>query len=86
MTATIIPDSELLDAADQVTVWVAKHDAPTDMWSLGEAIAWVMTQPGRESITLFRPPGGGVRAAWIEFAQIERLAFALGIEPISSAA
>lgn len=82
----MIPDHVLLDDADVVTVWVAKHEAPTDMWSLAEAIAWVMSQPTRETITLFRPPGGGVRAAWVEFAQIERLAFALGIEPLSTAA
>jgi hypothetical protein len=82
----MIPDHELLDRADDVTIWVAKPEAPTDMWSLREAITWVMGQPGRETITLFRPPGGGVKAAWVEFPQIERLAFALTIEPISSAA
>ncbi len=82
----MIPDHELLDAADDVTVWVAKHEAPTDMWSLQEAITWLMRQPNRETITLFRPPGGGVRAAWVEFPQIERLAFALGIDPVASAA
>lgn len=82
----MIPDHELLDDADTVTVWVAKHEAPTDMWSLSEAITWVMSQPNRDRITLFRPPGGGVKAAWVEFQQIERLAFALGIEPVSTAA
>ncbi|MBX3429977.1 MAG: hypothetical protein KF779_10375 [Hyphomonadaceae bacterium] len=82
----MIPDLELLDGAEDVTVWVAKHEAPTDMWSLQEAVAWVMRQPDRERITLFRPPGGGVKAAWVDFAQIERLAFAFGIEPVSSAA
>lgn len=82
----MIPDHELLDDADAVTIWVAKHEAPTDMWSLADAIGWVMTQPNRETITLFRPPGGGVKAAWVEFPQIERLAFALGIKAISSAA
>lgn len=82
----MIPDHELIDEAADVTVWVAKHDAPTDMWSLQEAITWVMRQEDRERITLFRPPGGGVRAAWVEFAQIERLAFALGIENVASAA
>ncbi len=82
----MIPDHELIDCADDVTIWVAKHDAPTDMWALSEAVAWVMRQPDRERITLFRPPGGGVRAAWVEFAQIERIAFALGIQPVSTAA
>lgn len=85
MAQTMIPDQELLDAAEDVTVWVAKHEAPTDMWSLAEAIAWVMRQPSRETITLFRPPGRGVKAAWVEFPQIERLAYALGADPVSTA-
>jgi len=56
MTATMIPDDELLATADIVTVWVATQDAPTDFWSLAEAIARVMRQAEREKITLFRPP------------------------------
>lgn len=86
MAATMIPDDELIATADVVTVWVASPDAPTDMWSISEAIAWVMQQPTRARISLFRPPGEGVRAAWVDFAQIERLAFALGIEPAADAA
>ncbi len=86
MGAPMIPDDALLAAADTVTVWVAARDAPTDMWSLREAVTWVMRQPGRARMKLFRPPGGGVRAAWIEFAQIERLASGLGDVRVSSAA
>nr|WP_281719642.1 hypothetical protein [Nitrosomonas nitrosa] len=86
MAATMIPDAELIAKADVVTVWVASPDAPTDMWSLSEAMAWVMRQPNRARISLFRPPGEGLRAAWVEFAQIERLAFSLAAEPSSDAA
>jgi hypothetical protein len=86
VTATTIPDDDLLAAADTVTIWVANLEAPTDMWSLAEAIRWVMARPDRLRITLFRPPGGGVRAAWLEFAQIERLAFALGVNAVFDAA
>lgn len=76
----MIPDDDLLAAADIVTVWVSTPDAPTDIWSLAEAIAWVVGQPDACRITLFRPPGGGVRAAWVDYAQIERLAGVLGLE------
>ena len=86
MAATMIPDDELLAVADFVAVWVASPEAPTDMWSLTEAIGWVMREPNRSRVTLFRPPGDGLRAAWVEFAQIERLAFTLGVEPVSDAA
>lgn len=86
MAATTIPDADLLASADVVTVWVASPDAPTDMWSMSEAIAWLMQQPTRARISLFRPPGDGLCAAWVDFAQIERLAFALGIEPAADAA
>lgn len=86
MAATMIPDDDLLAAADVVTVWVASPDAPTDMWSMSEAIAWVMDQPNRARLSLFRPPGDGLRAAWVEFEQIERLAFSLVREPTSDAA
>lgn len=82
----MIPDADLIAAADVVTVWVASPEAPTDMWSLTEAIGWVMQQPHPQRLSLFRAPGEGVRAAWVSFDQIERLAFALGIDPISSAA
>lgn len=77
MTTTMIPDDELLAVADVVTVWVATPEAPTDFWSLTEAIAWVMRQPERAKITLFRPPDREARAAWLKPDQIERLAFAL---------
>jgi hypothetical protein len=77
MATTTIPDEELLAVADVVTVWVATPDAPSDMWSLGEAVAWVMRQPNRATMTLFRPPGDGVCAAWLKFDQIERLALVL---------
>lgn len=86
MAATVIPDGDLLAQADFVTVWVASPDAPTDVWSLSEAISWAMSQPSPTRLTLFRPPGNGVRAAWVDAEQIERLAFALGVEPVSSAA
>lgn len=82
----MIPDDVLLATADLVTVWVASPDAPTDMWSMSKAIAWVMQQPNRARMSLFRPPGDGLSAAWVELAQIERLAFALGIEAVSDAA
>jgi hypothetical protein len=86
MAATMIPDDDLLASADVVTVWVASPDAPTDMWSLAEALTWVMHQQGRARMTLFRPPGDGLSAAWVDFAQIARLASALGIAPLSDAA
>lgn len=86
MAATMIPDDELLASADIVTVWVVSPDAPSDMWSMFEAITWVMRQPKRSRLSLFRPPGDGIGAAWVEFAQIERLAFALGVEPAADAA
>lgn len=86
MTQTMIPDDELIAAADVVTVWVATHDAPTDFWSLSEAVAWVMAQPDRAKITLFRPPDRSSRAAWLRPDQIERIAFALLPEAASSAA
>ncbi len=86
MAATMIPDDVLIAEADIVTVWVASPDAPSDMWSMSEAIAWVMRQPNRARLSLFRPPGDGLRAAWVEFEQIERLAFSLCCEPASDAA
>jgi hypothetical protein len=86
MAATMIPDHDLLASADIVTVWVASSDAPTDMWSMAEAIAWVMRQPDRSRLSLFRPPGAGVRAAWVKHDQLQRLASALHIEPASNAA
>lgn len=86
MPTTMIPDGELIEDADIVTVWVATPDAPTDIWSLKEAVAWVMRRPDRERITLFRPPARGMSAAWVRPDQIERLAFALASEPTSSAA
>ncbi len=86
MRATMIPDSDLIAAAETVTIWVASPEAPTDMWSLTEAVEWVMRQPGRQRISLFRAPGDGMRAAWLRFDQIERLAFALGIDDVSTAA
>lgn len=82
----MIPDEELLAVADVVTVWVATPDAPTDFWSLADAIAWVTRQPNRAKITLFRPPDKSLRAAWVKFDQIERLAFALMPDVTSSAA
>jgi hypothetical protein len=86
MTTTMIPDDELLGAADVVTVWVASPDAPHDVWSLAEAVAWVMRQPGRQKITLFRPADQGARAAGVKPDQIERLASALTPELASTAA
>jgi hypothetical protein len=86
MAATMIPDDDLISAADVVTVWVASPEAPTDMWSLTEAVTWVMRQPDRTKLSLFRAPGAGLRAAWVEFEQIERLAFALVADPAASAA
>jgi hypothetical protein len=86
MMATTIPDEELVADADLVTVWVATPDAPTEFWSLAEAVAWVNRQPGKEKITLFRPPDRQLRAAWVGPAQISRLAFILGGEAAPSAA
>jgi hypothetical protein len=86
MTKRTIPDDELIAVADVVTVWVATQGAPTDFWSLAEAVAWVMRQPDRARITLLRPPDKNSRAAWLNPVQIERLAFALAPEPASTAA
>lgn len=86
MRTTMIPDEELLAVADVVTVWVATPDAPTDFWSLADAIAWVARQPNRAKITLFRPPDADVRAAWLRPDQIERLVLALAPDFTSSAA
>jgi hypothetical protein len=77
MTTTTIPDDELLASADMATVWVATPDAPADVWSLSEAIAWTMQQPNRDRITLFRAPAKDLRAVWLKPDQIERLAHAL---------
>lgn len=85
MAATMIPDDDLLAAADIVTVWVCSPEAPTDIWSLAEAIAWIMRQPGAHRMTLFRPPGAGVRSAWVGYEQIERLADALGVDRANAA-
>lgn len=73
MSTTMIPDEELLAVAEDITVWVATPDAPADIWSLKDAIAWVMRQPNRAKITLFRPPAKNLRAAWLRPEQIERL-------------
>jgi hypothetical protein len=86
MRATMIPDEELLADADVVTIWVASPDAPTDIWTLSEAIAWVMGRPDRARLSLFRPPGDGARAAWVRAEQIERLALALDAGGVSDAA
>ena len=86
MTATTIRHDALLAEAEIVTVWVATPDAPADVWSLAEALAWAARQPNRDRITLFRPRGKDLRAALVEPEQIERLALALGGEPASSAA
>lgn len=86
MAATMIPDEELLRTAETITVWVASPNAPTDIWSLSQAIAWVMQANPTQRLSLFRPPGEGQSAAWVEATQIERLAQALGIEPHADAA
>jgi hypothetical protein len=67
-------------------IWVATPDAPTDMWSLADAIAWVVRQPDKARISLFRPPDREVRAAWVTPEQIERLAQSLLPSSMSSAA
>lgn len=82
----MIPDAELIEDADAVTVWVAGLHAPADVWSLREAIAWAMAQADREKITLFRPPAKTLRAAWVKFDQFERLALVLGLGAQSDAA
>jgi hypothetical protein len=86
MTTMMMPDDELLSVAEMVTVWVATPDAPADVWSLAEAVAWIMRQPEREKITLFRPPAKDLRAAWVKPDQIERLARALTADATPSAA
>jgi hypothetical protein len=86
MAITVIPDDELLAVADVVTIWVATPDAPTDMWSLTDAIVWVMGRKDRERISLFRPPDKNVRAAWVTPEQIERLALSLLPDDLVSAA
>ena len=77
MTRTMIPDAELIEVADVVTIWVANGEAPTDVWSLADAVAWIMAQPVRQNLSLFRPPDHQVRAAWVDFDQMERLAYVL---------
>jgi len=74
MSTTMIRDEDLLAVADDVTVWVATPDAPTDCWSLREAVSWVMAREERANVTLFRPPGSHMRAAWVRPEQIQRLA------------
>ncbi len=74
MSTTMIRDEDLLALVDEVTVWVATPDAPTDCWSLREAVSWVMACEERANVTLFRPPGRDVRAAWVKPEQIQRLA------------
>lgn len=86
MAATMIPDHVLLATADTITIWVATPEAPTDVWSLSDAIGWIMGQPNRARLSLFRPPGDGMCAAWVEIAQIERIAFALGLNSAADAA
>jgi hypothetical protein len=78
MADSMIPDDDLLLAADKVTIWVACPAAPRDVWSLAEAVAWAASQPLSAKITLFRPPDPDHRAAWIKPEQIARLAIALG--------
>lgn len=85
MAVTVIPDEELLAAADVVTIWIAAPDAPTDVWSLTDAIAWVMRQRERERISLFRPPDRHVRATWVTPEQIKRLAASLAPNLMSAA-
>lgn len=79
MAATMIPDAELLACAEHVTVWIASPEAPTDMWSLKEALCWVMRQPQRARLKLFRPPGDGLAPVWIEAEQMARLATSLNL-------
>ena len=74
MSTTMIRDEALLEVADDVTVWIATPDAPTDCWSLRDAVLWVMSRADRANVTLFRPPGKDVRAAWVRHEQIRRLA------------
>lgn len=85
MAITMIPDDDLLAAPDIMTVCVCTPDAPTDIWSLAEAVAQVVRQPDARRITLFRPPGAGMRAAWMGYEPIERLAGVLGMEAASAA-
>lgn len=73
----LIPDEDLLAAAEKVTVWVASPPAHKDVWSLADAVAWAMSHPRRDTITLFRPPAADVRAAWVKPDQIARLGSAL---------
>ncbi len=86
MAPAMIPDIDLLAEADVVTIWVAGAGAPTDVWSLADAIAWVKGRDEGARIRLFRPPGQGIRAVWIESEQIQRLAAALGLDATSGAA
>lgn len=78
MAGSMIPDDDLLLAADTVTIWVACPPAPKDVWSLAEAVAWAMNHPMSAKVTLFRPPALDDRAVWIKPEQIARLAVALG--------
>lgn len=81
MAATTLPDHDLIACAHVVTLWMANRGAPADFWSLADAVAWVMRQPDRSTITLFRPPAKAVRAAWLKPEQIARLAVAFVPQP-----
>lgn len=74
MSRESITDEEALAAADRVDLWIASVPAPKDTWTLAEAVRWALVHPKRETISLFRPPGGGTRAAWVHPAQMCRLA------------
>lgn len=67
---------ELYEEFDRVTLWVANLAAPKDIWSLREAVMWADTHPDRARIVLFRPPGAGERAIWLDTVQINALAAA----------
>ena len=67
----MIPDAELVGDADRVTIWIASPPGPKDMWSLREAVHWAANAG---PVTLHRPSRDGAPSAWVEAAQVARLA------------
>ena len=60
MATTMILDEDLPAVVDVVTVRVSTPDAPTDIWSLTDAVNWMMRQLDRSKS--FFPPACPGRA------------------------
>jgi nitrate reductase beta subunit len=77
-----IPDSELVDDADRVTIWIASPPGPKDIWSLREAVRWAAKMG---PATLHRPTRDGVPSAWVKAAQVARLVRMLADHAVADA-